>query len=74
MDQVNKLSKDMHRVEEEVGRQHKEHKLMRRDVTDLRRRLGNLRKKREIREEWVNTHVMGGGNEQMIAGEGKKNG
>ena len=72
VEQVSKLSHDMHRIENDVGRQRQDHKLMKRDVTDLRRRLKKLRDKREIREEWVKTHGMGGSNEQLITGEGQK--
>lgn len=67
---MDKLSDDMKRVEREMDRQQKGQKVMRRDVNDLKRRLGRLRENRERREEWVRAHGMPDKSDD--SGEGKK--
>ena len=73
---VEKLTSDMQRNEKEMGEQRREHKMMRREVGDLKRRLGRLREKREEREKWVMDHGMPGDTRggSVNAKEGKKDG
>ena len=71
---VEKLTTDMQRIEKEMGEQRRDHKMMRREVGDLKRRLGRLREKREEREEWVKVHGMPGGGGSINDEEGKKDG
>jgi septal ring factor EnvC (AmiA/AmiB activator) len=63
VEQVKKLSNDMARAEKKVEGYAIDQRMIRRDVNDLRRRLGKLREKREAREEWVRVHGMGGGDD-----------
>jgi septal ring factor EnvC (AmiA/AmiB activator) len=70
VEQVNKLSKDMARAEKRVEGYTKDQRMIRRDVNDLKRRLGKLREKREAREEWVRVHgMMGAGDHDDLAGK-----
>ena len=66
----------MQRIEKEMGEQRRDHKMMRREVGDLKRRLGRLREKREEREKWVMDHGMPGDTRggSVNAKEGKKDG
>ena len=64
----------MQRIEKEMGEQRRDHKMMRREVGDLKRRFGRLREKREEREEWVKVHGMPGGGGSINDEEGKKDG
>jgi len=66
---VKKMSVDLCRIEKEVGRQQNSQKMVRSEVMDLKRRLGKLKEKREMREEWVRVH----GIPSMNIVEGKKN-
>jgi hypothetical protein len=70
VEQVNKLSKDMARAEKRVEGYTKDQRMIRRDVNDLKRRLGKLREKRGAREEWVRVHgMMGVGDHDDLAGK-----
>jgi hypothetical protein len=53
---VDKMERELKVMEKKVGKQKRDQKGLRGDVDSLRRRLGKIKEKREIREEWVRIH------------------